>query len=49
MSWQIEYTDNFENWWQTLTEEQINAFMKNIFRLRMNYMTSTSKKLQRKA
>ena len=22
MSWDIEYTDNFENWWQTLTEEQ---------------------------
>ena len=22
MSWEIEYTDNFENWWQTLSGEQ---------------------------
>ncbi|AFY36208.1 type II toxin-antitoxin system RelE/ParE family toxin [Calothrix sp. PCC 7507] len=22
MSWEIEYTDNFESWWQTLTEDQ---------------------------
>lgn len=22
MNWQIEYTDEFESWWQTLTEDQ---------------------------
>ncbi|MGB3642295.1 MAG: type II toxin-antitoxin system RelE/ParE family toxin [Rivularia sp. (in: cyanobacteria)] len=22
MSWDIEYTDNFEDWWQTLTEDR---------------------------
>jgi len=33
MSWEIEYTNNFENWWQTLTEEQQPLWRRKILRL----------------